>query len=84
MLSKSYALYQEEKEYNIIRGIVPDWDYDIKVAINVDGEDRKEVPDSNYKDEENNYYKVGVSCSNDVKGEWDYNAWNLKIDNVVK
>ena len=35
---KSYAIYEEENRYNIIEGIVPDYGYDVKLAVEVDGE----------------------------------------------
>ncbi len=42
-------------------------------------EDDYDVNDPNKKSV---YYKVSVTCDNDVQGEWDYNAWNLKLNNL--
>ena len=49
----------------------------------MDDEVKTNIPKADSKDDEGNYYKVGVSCDNDIKGEWDYNAWTLKLDNVI-
>ena len=81
-LYRSYALYEEEKEYNVLKGQIPDFGYDVKVAITVDGKKQESVPGrkDNNKDK---YYEVQVTCNNNTQGEWDYNAWNLKIDSIT-
>ncbi len=45
-----------------------------KVAIVVDDEKVKSIPNRGY-------YKVDVDCG-EAKGEWDYNAWSLKVDKI--
>ncbi len=77
LVYRTYALYQSEKEYNVIKGIVPDFGYDVKLAIEVDGKKENSVP-------VRGLYKTNVVCNNDATGVWDYNAWNLKIDNLKK
>ncbi len=77
LIIRTYALYQEDKEYNVIKGVVPDFGYDVKLAIEVDGKKETIVP-------ERGLYKTNVVCNNDATGSWDYNAWNLKIDNLKK
>ncbi len=77
LVYRTYALYQEDKEYNVIKGVVPDFGYDVKLAIKLDGEDTDKVP-------ERDLYKTNVICNNKVVGSWDYNAWNLRIDNLKK
>ena len=72
-------MYQEEKEYNVIKGVVPDFGYDVKLAIKLDGEDTDKVPERG-----NGLFKTNVICNNKVIGSWDYNAWNLRIDNLKK
>ncbi len=64
LVSKIYN-YTEGKYQNI---------NNTKVAILVDDEKVKSIPNRGY-------YKVEVNC-NDAKGEWDYNAWSLKIDEI--
>ena len=51
--------------------------------MNVNGEEQSKLPkddyDVNNPDANKTYYKVNVTCDNEVEAEWDYNAWNLKI-----
>ena len=47
-LFKTFALFQEEKQYNVINGVVPDWDYDVKVAINVNGKEQSKIYKSKF------------------------------------
>ncbi len=75
LIYRTYALYQNEKEYNVIKGIVPDFGYDVKLAIEVNDEKVKEIP-------ARGLYKTEVQCNGEATGEWDYNAWNLKINNA--
>ncbi len=77
LIIRTYALYQEDKEYNVIKGIVPDFGYDVKLAIEVNGQKENNVPTRGL-------YKTNVVCNNDATGSWDYNAWNLRIDNLKK
>ncbi len=75
LVYRTYALYQEEKEYNVIKGIVPDFGYDVKLAIQVNGAKANDAP-------ARGLYKTEVQCNGEATGEWDYNAWNLKINNA--
>ena len=73
---RSYALYEEEKEFNVLKGQIPDFGYDIKMlSVVVDGEKSKTIPTRGM-------YKTQIDCSNGTRGEWDYNAWNLTLENV--
>ena len=31
---------------------------------------------------ERGIYKTQIDCTNSTTGKWDYNAWNLVLDNV--
>ena len=80
-LYRSYALYEEEKEYNVLKGQIPDFGYDVKFAVTVDNKKQSSIPGR--QDSSGNYYDVKVSCENgSTQGEWDYNAWNVKLDNI--
>ena len=82
ILSKSYALYETKKEYNVIKVTVPDFGYDVKLAVIVDGEKKTDMPTSS-QGENGQYYKVDVSCgSSKTEGLWDYNAWRLNLDYI--
>ncbi len=61
---------------------MPDFGYDVKLAVTVDGVKQEEMP-TNPKISDDNYYKVEVECPNsDTMAEWDYNAWKLKLSYV--
>ncbi len=77
LLYRSYALYEEEKEFNVLKGQIPDFGYDIKMlSVVVDGEKSKTIP-------ERGLYKTSVECTGEkTTGTWDYNAWNLVLENV--
>ena len=82
ILSKSYALYETKKEYNVIKGTVPDFGYDVKLAVTVDGVKKEEMPTSPMS-QDGKYYEVKVSCgSSKTEGLWDYNAWRLNLDYI--
>ena len=59
--------YTQEKYQNI---------NNTKVAIVVDGKVKDEIP-------ERGLYKTKVKCTNDTTGNWDYNEWDLKLNNIT-
>ena len=59
-------MYQEEKEYNVIKGVVPDFGYDIKLAIKLDDNPTDKVPERG-----NGLYKTNVVCNNKVIGKYE-------------
>ncbi len=83
-LYKSYAYYESEKEYNVIEGIVPDFSYDVKFAIEVDNVKQDNIPTTPKGTGKDKYYKVTATCDEGIKAEWDYNAWNLRVENINK
>ncbi len=83
-LYKSYAYYENEKEYNVIKGIIPDFSYDVKFAVTIDNQASESIPTTPKDANKTNYYKVTATCDNGIKAEWDYNAWNLKVEDIQK
>ncbi len=76
LLYKTYAFYEEKKSFNVLKGRIPDFGYDIKMlSVVVDGEKKEMIP-------ERGIYKTQIDCTNSTTGKWDYNAWNLVLDNV--
>ena len=71
---RSYALYKEEKEFNVIQGRIPDFNYDVKLAIVVDGEKQERIPEK----PETGFYKVEVVCDKGT-GSWDYKNWRVQV-----
>ena len=53
----------------------------MKFAVTVDNRKQSSIPGR--QDNNGNYYDVKVSCTNGTTvGEWDYNAWNVKLDDI--
>ncbi len=76
LLYKTYAFYEEKKSFNVLKGRIPDFGYDIKLlSVVVDDKKSESIP-------ERGLYKTNVHCTNGTFGEWDYNNWNLMLNNV--
>ena len=45
------------------------------LSVVVDGEKKEAIP-------ERGLYKTQIDCTNSTTGKWDYNAWNLILENV--
>ena len=76
LLYKTYAFYEEKKSFNVLKGRIPDFGYDIKLlSVMVDENRVSTIP-------ERGLYKTNVHCTNGTFGEWDYNNWNLALNNV--
>ncbi len=56
----------------------------MKFAITVDDETKESIPTEPKDANKSNYYKVTATCDNGIKAEWDYNAWNLKVEDIQK
>ena len=75
-LYKTFAFYEEKKSFNVLKGRIPDFGYDIKLlSVVVDDKKSESIP-------ERGLYKTNVHCTNGTFGEWDYNNWNLVLNNV--
>jgi len=76
---RSYAVYEERQEYDVIEGRVPSYiaDYDVKVNIIVDGVGSTKVPDKGTK-------KISsVTCDKGASGVWNYDHWTINIKNMT-
>lgn len=77
-LYRTFALYEEKKEFNVLKGRVPDFgNYDIDgIAITLDGNAVEKIP-------ERGSYTVSVECTNG-DAYWDYANWRVSIGNFSK
>ena len=75
ILYRTFAFYEEKREFNVLQGRIGDFDYDVKLAIVVDGEKVDKVP-------ERGLYSVASTCNEGEASTWDYNAWALSIENI--
>ena len=75
-LYNSFAVFSEEKQFNVINGTVQD-PGDIYFAYYVDGEITRSMP------KQNTGYKLDTEnseCTNGVKVNWNYAVWHADID----
>ena len=75
-LFNSFAVFSEEKHFNVINGEVTD-PGDIYFAYYVDGEITRNMP------KQNTGYKLDTeksNCTNGVKVNWNYAVWHADID----
>jgi len=76
---QSYALYMEQKTYDVIKGQVPDYQIpDIKVAVLVDG-----VPSRTFPAKDSNVFYSGISCNQPVDVFWNVIDWNLDVSHIT-
>lgn len=71
-LYRTFALYEEKKEFNVLKGRVPNFiESDVSLAFVVDGVASEKVP-------ARGNYKVDVTCDGGY-GEWNYTAWDIVV-----
>ena len=72
---KSFAFYEEKKDFNVINGVVED-PGDLYFAYYVDGKISRTMPSKNtgYTLDTTN-----SSCDNGVTVDWDYSKWKANI-----
>ncbi len=75
-LYKTFALYKEEKTFNVLRGRVPSFvSGDLELAITMDGESINTLPSKGA-------YDVSITCDKGAEGYWDYEEWGPNIRNI--
>ncbi len=76
-LYRTFAFYEEKKEFNVLQGRVPDFkEGDIQLSVFVNEERVEAIP-------ERGNYLVDVSCDKGAIGSWDYNKWSVSVSNFV-
>ena len=75
---RSYAVYEEKSEYDVIEGKVPSYlaNYDVKVNVVVDGVGSIKIPEKGTKKVES------VTCDKGAEGYWDYTNWMIQVRNL--
>ena len=74
-LYRTFALYEEKKEFNVLRGRVPK--FGTKIQYYLDDIPQEDIP-------EKDAYGVKVSCDQEVAYSWDYDEWKLNLPKEVK
>lgn len=81
-LYRSFALYEEKEEFNVIKGSIPEQNYDLMLSLTrEDKEQNKTTIDQVPEKNENQKYEVEVNCNNDAIGSWNYQEWKPEITN---
>ncbi len=73
-------MYEEKQTFDVLKGTVPDFKSDVKLAITLNGEETETIPE---KTEDTNY-EVTVTCDNGAEGKWNYSKWNVEVNNFKK
>ncbi len=79
-LYQSFAMYEEKKTFDVLKGTVPDFNSDIKLAITLDGNPADEIPPK----EEGKNYNVKVECDKDATASWNYSKWQVEVKDFKK
>ncbi len=79
-LYKTYALYEEKKEFNILKGKVGDFSTskDVTLASVIDGNPSDKIPKKN-----EGYIFESVSCDNKAEAIWDVDKWGIFVSNLT-
>ena len=79
ILYRTYSLFEESGEYDVIRGSVPEYldNYDVKVNFKVDGVSVSRVPERN-----SGKGIESISCDKGAIGKWDYIQWNFNVKSL--
>lgn len=80
LIYRTYAIYEENQEFNAIKGSIPNQDYDLKLSYTITDESGNIKAVENPPTDKN--YKVSISCNNNAIGEWNYESWGPDIRNL--
>ena len=76
LVYRSYAIYQEKQELNVIKGSVPEYmsDYDVKLSLTIDG-----APATDFPTKDSDKSVSSIVCDKGAEGSWDYENWKIVI-----
>ena len=77
---RSFALYEEKKEFDVIKGQVPDQNYDVMFSFFLTDKEGNKKSIENIP--EGKDYEVSLECNNGATGIWDYENWGPLITNL--
>ena len=78
---RTYSIYQERQEFDVIKGTVPDQNYDIMFIFYLIDENGNKTVTSTIP--EGRDYEVTVECTNGANGTWDTEAWGPRVTNLT-
>ncbi len=72
-LFKTYAFFEEKREFNVLKGRVPEFSHeDIQLAFTINGEKGEKFPTVN-----DGLVAQNVTCSNGARANWSNSLWAL-------
>ena len=79
ILYRTYSLFEEIEDYDVIKGSVPNYleNYDIKINFKVDGVSVNQAPERNDKKG-----VESITCDKGAMGSWDYINWNFNVNSL--
>ena len=78
---KTFALYEEKKEFNVLKGRIADIkknSKDIEIAAIVGGKLSDKIPEKS-----EGYIVDEVECTNDAEGKWSNENWELSVKKLT-
>jgi len=80
-LYRSYAIYQNVQELNLIKGNVPNYmaNYDAKITLMIDG-----VEANSFPSRDSGKVFQSATCDRGAKGVWDYEHWAPLVLNATE
>ena len=78
---RSFAFYEEQKEFDVIKGKVPDQNYDVMFSFLLEDTEGKKVNIETIPDGQD--YDVTILCDKGATGVWDYEEWGPRIQNLT-
>ena len=81
-LYRSFAMYEERKTFDVLKGTVPDFRIgkgDVIMSAIIDGEKSPTIPDK-----ESGLYGKSVECDNSAVAEWNNQDWGIYVHNLTK
>ncbi len=81
VVMKTYAIYQQRKEYDVIEGSVPEFmdNFDVKVALTIDG-----VPSTTFPEKGSDKAVDSIICNKGATATWDYDNWKINVANLTE
>ena len=84
VLYRSFAYFENIQEFDVIKGIVPEQNYDIMISLTKEDENGNKtaieyIPEKN----EEQKYEVSVVCNNEATGVWNYDEWKPEINDFT-
>ena len=74
---KTFAFYEEKREYDVIKGRIPEFSQeDIQLAFTINGEKGETFPSKNSR-----YFGKSVTCEKGVEASWNNETWGLDLIN---